>query len=238
MKLPEPRVIQPDIMKPFALPTSFLLVLLLAGCTSPRLERELKDRPFGTAYQPANIHAAADLPPGIRRVVVLPFHTGDLGFPFMPEVEEALVQALRRTGRFEILRLGDSEMVRLAGTPALSLARPLPPGLLEAIRDTYQADAILQTDITAFRPYKPLRLGVQSRLFTMEDQRILWSCDELFDAGNRAVAMGARHFAEREVQQPYPLQSSYSALSSPQRFAGYVGHTLFATLPPRLEQAP
>lgn len=212
----------------------YLLILpLLAGCTSPRLEREWKDTPMGFAYKPDNIYSAESLPSGFKRVVVLPFSHQQLAHDMMPEVETAVINALRRQARFEIVQVASDELYQLLGNDNLTFDKPIPAKLLETMQTVYHADGILQTEITTFRPYKPILIGIKSRLFTSSANQVLWSCDELFDAGNEKIAMGARLFAEKELEQPYPLQSSYSALISPQRFASFVGQALFETIPPR-----
>jgi len=208
------------------------LLGLLAGCTSPRLEREAKDTPLGSEYQPANVYKVPGESLTVTRVAVLPFIAVDLGFPFMPEVEAALIHELRATGRFEVLIVPQRWVFETTGIPDLSYSGQLPVELLAKIEREFRTTTVLQTEVTSFRPYKPIRLGLRSRLYSASENRVLWACDEVFSAGNRKVMLGARRYAENEIDQPYPLQSSYSALLSPRRFAGYVGQTLFNTLPP------
>ncbi|MEX0322913.1 MAG: hypothetical protein AB3N63_12190 [Puniceicoccaceae bacterium] len=210
-----------------------LILLIVAGCTSPRAGREFRDMPIGIPYKPDNVYSVESLPTDFKRVVILPFSLNRLDHDFMPGVEAAMINALRRQARFEIVQVSADELYKLLGDDNLTFDKPIPVQLLEKIQAGYGADGILQTEITAFRPYKPILIGVQTRLFTAAGDRILWSCDEVFDAGNEKIALGARIHAEKELQQPYPLQSSYSALISPQRFGSYVGHIMYKTLPPR-----
>lgn len=213
----------------------YLLILLtLAGCTSPRMGREWRDKPIGFQYEPDNVFAIEQMPENLTRVVVLPFSKAASVNDMMPAVESAMVTALRRQSLFELVRVDAESLYQQLGDDNLTFDKPMPAALLDRLRSTYQADAVLQTEITSFRPYKPLQIGVRSRLFTIDDNRIIWSCDEVLDAGNEKVALGARLYAEKELEQPYPLQSSYSALISPERFAGYVGYILFNTLPRRM----
>lgn len=221
-------------MKPFTVAVSAVMLVALAffaGCTSPRLERAVRDQPRGPAYTPDNVYAEAALSAEVRTVAVLPFGTDRLAHPFMPEVETVLVNKLRSGGRLNVVLVPLSLVREVTGSYAPGYNDPLPPELFERIWKAYRADAILQTEVTAFRPYKPMLLGLRSRLLSRSDKRVLWACDEIFDAGNRSVSTGARKYAEGQLDQPYPLQSSYSSLLSPQRFAGYVGETLYATLP-------
>lgn len=211
----------------------FLILFSLTACTSPRLERQWKDRPIGRAFAPQNVYAAGELDPAVRLVAVLPFSESGAQIEFMPEAEQALVEALRRQGRFEVVQVSVADLDRVIGKTRIALRDEMPSDLRAYLQERLGADAVMQNEITAFRPYKPMVLGLQSRLVALPGGEILWSCDEILDAGNERVALGARKFSESELDQPYPLQSSYSSLLSPQRFAAYVGHTLYATLPPR-----
>jgi hypothetical protein len=166
-------------------------------------------------------------------VAILPFGTSGLQHPFMPEVESTMIGKLRSSGRFHVILVSPDYLERHTGRHTYPYNEPLPRDLLEAVRSDFKADAVLLTEITAFRPYKPMLLGVRSRLIRLPGYRTLWACDEIFDAGDRTVSTGARKYAEHHLDQPYPLQSSYASLLSPQRFAGYVSQTLYESLPRR-----
>ena len=52
----------------------YIICLLFAfsGCTSPRLEREVKYRPIGRAFVPGNVYTVGDMPIDIKKVLYLP----------------------------------------------------------------------------------------------------------------------------------------------------------------------
>lgn len=209
------------------------LLMLLTACTSPRMERQLNDKPIGKVYQPVNVYSPERLPAGLQRVVVLPPHTENLRFSFMDGVYQELLTALRTEGRFQIIPVPENELREIVGQPSLAPEDPLPRVLVTRLQQRYRANGILLLHISAFRPYKPMVLGLRGHLAALPSGNVLWSCDEVFDAGNKLVTRGARKYSEKYVEQAYPLQSSYSSLLSPQRFAAYVGYTVFRTLPPR-----
>lgn len=210
-----------------------MVLLLLTGCTSPRLERELKDIPLGRSYEPQNVFAQQYLLPTVGKVAVLPIYTGSVALSVSETTEAAFFQSLRQFNRFELVMVPRQVIYEQTGRDAVSVFEPLPADLLDFLVREYAVDAVLQSDLTVFRPYKPMQMGVRAQLFVIVDQEIIWSCDELFDAGEKSVVTAARRYAEHYLEQPYPLQSSFSVFMTPQRFAGYVGHALFATLPPR-----
>lgn len=210
---------------------AILLCLCLSACTSPRLEREARDRVVGLSYRPTNIHAAEALPPHIHRVAMLPLHAGRFDDAPLDEISANVVDELRRSGRFAPVEISREEMFRLLGVHTLSTQQPIPAELLEWLRRTYQVQAVFQADLTAYRPYQPLQIGWRMRLFEIGPSRLLWAADELFDAGNSNVVAGARRFSQKQVNQDYPLHDSRSSLISPSRFTRYAAFTLFETLP-------
>lgn len=208
-------------------------LLLLSGCGTPRYERALKDRPLGRSYTPLNVSAVASLPATLQRVAVLPFHAGPDAVDFDAALQAVMLAELRKVGRFEVLEISAEELERVTGQRSLSLRGPVPVELVEHLWLTYRAEGVLQTDITVYRAYKPMALGLQMRLFQPLGNQMLWSLDELFDAGDRRVAIAARKYAEANIQQAYPLQSSYSGLFTPRRFCAYAAASAYGTLPPR-----
>jgi hypothetical protein len=211
-----------------------LSLLVLTGCTSPRLEHSMRDRPIGTAYKPSNVYAVIELPTEFDRVLLLP-PSDPTGGELSSELVDALIAALRRTARFEVIPSGQA--FAAISDPGIQLpllaGQAIPPAIL-AEAQRLQAKGIMQLQFTHYRPYKPLQIGLRGRLLELKGQgRVLWEIDELFDAGQKSVAIGARRYADAHIEQPFPLQSSYSVLMSPVRFAGYVGTVSFGTLPLR-----
>jgi hypothetical protein len=187
---------------------------------------------MGPGYEPKNVFAVGELPDGFQRVLVLP-PTDPAGDPLSAELADALLASLRQAGRFEVLPSGEAyrAISKLAREAPLVSKGPVPAAVLEEAA-RLGADGILELHMTHYRPYKPLQVGLRGRLVSLTDEgQVLWEIDELFDAGQKRVATGARRYAETYIEQPFPLQSSYSVLMSPLRFTRYVGHMAFETLP-------
>lgn len=210
---------------------SVALIALVAGCTSPRIERELSDIPIGPVYKPRNIHALASLPDGFFRVAVLP-----LGLVTQADVDAAalqqmLVGELRQLGRFEVVEISAEVVFRFAGKDALQIHEEVPEDLLLYLAQTMAVDGVLQNDLTAYRPYRPFVVGLRCRLFDIASNDILWAVDELVDAAVREVHTGARKFAANQLHEQYPYADTHVALRSPGRFASYVAFTLYQSIP-------
>ena len=209
---------------------------LLSGCSHvPKVSVDWRGGPF---FVPTNFAGAELMPGDVRRVAVLPMSgTEGLHADGTAALESALQAALLREGRFEIVPISAEFMRSVTGKPAVASHEVLPPALFERLAREQGADAVLFVDLTLYRPYSPLELGVRAKLARCDATRtILWSFDTLFDARDPAVANSARRHASggRDAL----VDAGPSALQSPSRFAAYVFSDTFATLPKRPTPPP
>lgn len=203
---------------------------LLAGCTTPALNDPARTGPF---FTPTNVSGDAELPIGVRRVVLLPLHGGNAAPGDSVEALDAVFNAaLQRESRFEVVALSRAECLRRFNAESLSSTRALPAHLLERLQSDFGADAVLLVDVTTFRAYRPLRLGVRAKLADTTSGRLIWTFDNVFSADEPAVANAARHFFLKDDRQGVPADLTRAALQSPSRFGAYVAAATFATLPP------
>lgn len=207
------------------------LCLWLSGCTSPRIDRELGDIPLGSKYKPDNLYSASELPEDFRRVAILPVHLPKDTEADGREIDSILQAELRRIGRFEIIEVSPEMMFRLIGASRLSTLSAFPEDLWVYLTTQLNADGVLQTDLTSYRPYRPFEVGIRSRLFDLDSRSPLWAVDEVLNAGDKQVHTGSRAYSLGQVHNKYPFEDSYSALRSPNRFTAYSAYTLFQTIP-------
>jgi hypothetical protein len=104
---------------------------------------------------------------------------------------------------------------------------------MNRLRQEFGADAVMFIDLTVFKPYRPLSLGVRAKLATVDgDVRLIWTFDNVYSAATPSVANSARaHFLESDGGR-IPADLTPSVLQSPGRFASYVAASAFSTLPP------
>ena len=213
-----------------------LALLLLAGCQNgPKVTVDWQGGPF---FAPTNFVGLTEMPPEIRRVAVLPLS----GLDALPPESAAALQtaaltALLGAGRFEVVAVDPAVVRSVAGKAAVSSVEQLPELLFERIVREQAADAVLLIDVTLYRPYPPLALGVRVKLARSDGGRpILWAFDTVFDARIPTVANAARRHASgghSGLVDPGP-----AALQSPSRFAAYVFTDTFTTLPRRPAPVP
>jgi hypothetical protein len=208
-------------------------LLLATGCVSTR-QAILDDIQETRYFTPANYTREPQLPAHLRRVLLLPV-SGAAVMPPETEValEDVFAHELQRAQRFEVVRLSREDCRRKFGAPEFSSAAALPHDFLETLGREYAADAVLFVDLTAFRAYRPLALGVRAKLATVEETRLLWSFDEVFSGDDATVSNSLKRFYTGSDSSGTPLNPAVGALQSPTKFAAYVAAATFDTLPPR-----
>jgi hypothetical protein len=222
------------------------LTLWIAGCAS--VPKSLDE--IGPRYKPTNIYRRVEvLPPYLRRVAILPLTTpsstavlsagaADLGTVLYAELE--------KSGRFEVIPVSPEQLRELTGQSSWRADEQLPANLLERLHEGTGCDAILFCQLIRYQPYEPLAIGWKFSLVEkgappkdaattskVPGLQVLWSADEVFDAGDVTVATAARVYYSQHLKNEAPLSDSSTVLGSPSRFGQYTLNALFATLPVR-----
>jgi len=140
---------------------------------------------------------------------------------------------LNKTNLFEVVPVSRLSLFNEFGLYSINSTDLIPHAFLETWESRLGVDAVLFTDFTAMRAYKPVTIGVRSKLVDVATGKILWSFDTVFDSGLPSIGAAARKFQCRSQYQSYPLNSSTSIFQSPLRFAQYAAHAAFGTMPKR-----
>lgn len=201
------------------------------GCMTPSVNDPARTGPFHAAV---NHSGVSQLPSTLRRVVVFPLAGGTVAPEESTiELDAVFATALQQQNRFEVVPVSREECRRRFHVREFSSTAELPNDFVATMRREYAADGVLFIDVTAFKPYRPLVLGVRAKLAAFDGEaRLLWNFDNVFSAADADVANGARnHFLESD-RRGIPADFTQSALQSPSRFAAYVAAEMFETLPP------
>lgn len=185
-------------------------------------------------YQPANTHGEPQLPAGLHRVLVLPVYGGRVADTQAAlALDEALLGALQKQARFEVVSLSREDSQRRFNSPEFSSTEILPRGFLEQLAQAYGADAVLFIDVTVYKPYTPISIGFRAKLATVNEVRLIWTFDDIFSSTDTAVVNSVKRYHRKEGTSRLPTDMAIGTLQSPRRFAAYAADTMFATLPPR-----
>jgi hypothetical protein len=211
-----------------------LALLCLAGCA---YTPSMSDMVVGPDFVPGNIFKQADkLPPTIRRVLVLPLsynEAGTLGLAGKETLEPILRSELTKQNKMELVFLTPEQLKLWTGRDRWDFQEPLPHDLLKIMREKADAEALFFPHLTHYSPYPPLKIGWRLKLTTATDGDVLWSADEIFDAGDSAVSNSARRYAKAHLNKAPALQDSRGILLSPSGFGQYTLAALLDTLPSR-----
>ena len=211
----------------------FLSLMFPTGCrTGASKISEIEDF-FTPAYRPENYYAASRLPENIHRVVFLPIFFELYEGDFLETLDHEFVSALNSTSKFEVVPVSREELRELLGKPQVASVEFLPIELFDFIKQNYSADAVLFTDLTHYEPYRPISLGIRSKLVDFETKKILWAFDHVFNTSHPAVSVSARRHQKNTDLSTQPLQTPETILRSPRQFSRYVAAEVFNTLPGR-----
>jgi len=205
-------------------------ITLFSGCLVPPATDAARMGPF---FAPRNYTGDAQLPANVRRVVLLPIAGGSVApAESVAALDPVFIAQLQRQNRFEIVTLTRADCLQRFQAEEFSSVGALPATLLSRLQREFGADAVMFIDLTVFKAYRPLALGVRAKLATVEDPvRLIWTFDNVYSAADAAVANSARaHFLESDGKR-IPADMTPSVLQSPGRFASYVAASMFSTLP-------
>lgn len=193
----------------------------LTGCASVPNDAERQGSP---QVQLTNSRGRP-IPATIRRVLMLPLHIVQVAGEPQRELDTIFETELNKHQRFEVVRMSRAELAGFIQREDIGSTEQFPAAALEAIRQRFSPDAILFTDITSYRPYRPLAIGVRSRLLDARTMSEIWAVDATLDAAHEEV--------QRAATTGTAEGHAGLVLQSPRAFAGFVAQQVFSTLPPR-----
>lgn len=210
------------------LPALSGMIALSSGCTGIH-EPDIVE---GPGYHPVNVYQS-DLPMEFKRVAVLPLTAArdDRNYRNgVATVEPLIERGLVIRQAFEVVDVSPDWLARHTGRAAWQMDEPLPPDLFVRILKAYGCDGIMFSHLSEYHPYPPLRLGLRMKLVAGPESAIVWSVDEVFDAGQPRVVNSARRFYQNHRWGVQANGHSRAILDSPRRFGAYAVHEALQTL--------
>lgn len=191
----------------------------------------------GPFYQPSNVFKLeSKLSPDLKRVVVLPLTlTTDAGSAASAAgtLSQTLRGELGKARLFELVDVDALTLKSMTGRGEWGAEERLPRDFFEKLVSRYDGQAVLFATVTTYRGYPPVAIGWRLRLVDAKSFRILWSVDEVLDAGQPAVANSAQRYYLDQRFVTEQLVDASTILGSPGRFAQFSVAALVATLPSR-----
>jgi hypothetical protein len=167
----------------------------------------------------------------IRRVAILPAYHPKLQGEVLKEIDMALNAELSKKAVFEVVPITRSAMELLTDRREVSSVERVPGDLFRKLRDQYGVEGVMFNDLTQYSPYKPVSLGVRSKLVDIETGSIQWASDVMLDSGNASVAASARAYQKLLCGDNSPVRSDGgTVLMSPRLFAQFAAFSNYASL--------
>jgi len=197
-----------------------------AGCQSSK-SVTVKRRPDA----PQNWFLPTNPGRPMRRVAMLPAYHARIPGEVLKDIDAALMSELSKKAVFEVVQISRVEMEQLIGVREVSSVETLPGDLFRRLRDQFGVDGVMFTDLTYYSPYRPVSVGVRSKLVDIEAGRIHWASDVLLDSGNSNVAAAAREFQKSMSRDNFPVESDGgTVLMSPKLFVKFAAFSNYASL--------
>lgn len=186
----------------------------------------------------------------MRRLAVLPIYSARPIDETQRDMDGIFRAELSKVVKYEIVQVSRTDMSSLINREAVSSSEIIPSPVIAMLRQKYGADAVLFTDFTLFRPYRPLAIGVRSKIVDLKTMEILWMADGILDSAEPDVSDLATQFSESGLQMRYISDKvpkgrkreqgsgNQIILQSPRLYAGFVAHEAFSSLSPAPASAP
>lgn len=166
----------------------------------------------------------------IHRVLVLPFEYDVGREAIIDEVTEAFAVELRKLGSFEVI-FPTENRVTLTFDQKIWNSGTIDLDTVLTLRRRYDADAIIFGNITHYRPYEPILLGVKVGMISTETGLVIWSADGVFDSNENEVAELVKEYFE-STHQKNALYGWKLILLSMRRYSQFVASQITKTLQP------
>lgn len=210
---------------------TFALLCLLVGFASSacRTKKLAYTKPGIDA--PQNWFAASGPGRVMRRVAILPVYHSRLPGETLRDVDLALNAELSKKAVFEVVSISRAAMEEMIERREVSSVERVPGDLFRKLKDQFGVEGVMFNDLTQYSPYRPVSIGVRSKLVDIESGKIHWASDVMLDSGNANVASAARAYQKVLCKDNFPIEGDGgTVLMSPRLFAQFAAYSNYASL--------
>lgn len=167
----------------------------------------------------------------MRRVALLPVYHERFPSEALQDLDYAFNSELAKKTVFEVVPVSRRQMEGLIGLREVSSVDKIPGDLFKKLKEHYGVEGVMFTDVTHYSPYRPVAVGVRSKLVDIETGRIHWASDVLFDSSNSGVAEAARRYQRVLGRDNFPVEGDGGTiLLSPRLFAQFAAYSNYISL--------
>jgi hypothetical protein len=209
----------------------YFIVCLSAGLalSSCKTKRVAYTKPELDA--PQNWFASSSPGRMMRRVAILPVYHFKWQGESLKDVDAALNAELSKKAVFEVVPVSRLAMEEMIDRREVSSVETVPGDLFRKLRDQYGVEGVMFNDLTHYSPYRPVSIGVRSKLVDIETGRIHWASDVMLDSGISNVASAARAYQKLLCKDNFPIDGDGgTVLMSPRLFAQFAAYSNYVSL--------
>lgn len=239
----------------FRMAAIFLVLLALSGCETSASKKSKAPEPLPgrSAKQAIQSRQSPDLftgktivisgsgeamppaptfawPPGFDRVAALPIYSTTPTGGVIQDLDQIFWAELAKLLPLEVVAVSRADLLATIGEAQIASTAVIPPKLVQFLQKKYAVQGIVFTDMPVYRPYRPINIGVRSKLVQIAGMQILWSANGILDSAEPGIAASALQYAERNLHGPGRVGAQL-VLQSPRRYAAFVANGLYGTLP-------
>ncbi|MCS7009048.1 MAG: hypothetical protein NZL93_03805, partial [Chthoniobacterales bacterium] len=103
-------------------------------------------------------------PRGFVRIAMLPIFTEVPTGGALDDLDQIFRAECAKLLDLEIVHVSRYDMLSLLGKEQIASTAIIPEFFLKRLREVYDVQGVLFTDLTIFRPYRPINIGVRAKL--------------------------------------------------------------------------
>ena len=184
-------------------------------------------------YRPTNLYPIERLPKYFNRVAVLPCYYPDPSSQILSFSDNIFLKELSKVGIFEPVEVPQDFCRKNFNKERVSTTESLPENFFTVLEEKYGVNGVLFIDLHSYKPYRPISLGIRSKLVDLKSGEFMWAIDETIDAGDASVMVSVNSYQRSLHVQSLSQKTSSSILQSPRLFTKFAAHSVFSTLPNR-----
>lgn len=201
--------------------------LMVAGCKTETKKYSTQRSPEA----PQNWFLPSGPGRPMRRVALLPVWNERYTEAILRDIDIAFGEELSKKALFEVVPITRGDLEGLIGLRSLASYERISGDLFLRIKDRYGVDGVMFSDVTYYSPYKPVGLGIRSKLVDIESGRIHWASDVVYDSGNAGVADAAKSYQKVLGKDNFMTHNDgATVLLSPKLFVKFAAYSNFASL--------
>jgi hypothetical protein len=195
-----------------------LAIILLAGCG-----RSVYEPMAGAHYRDPRVDLR-----GLGNVALVEL-ANQTAYPEISKgVTEAAFAALQKRQVFGVKVIWAEDPAWRA--PGISTEIIPDPQDCARIRKALGCNGLLTGQVTEYRPFPHLMIGIRMRLLDLRDRQVLWGVEQIWDSSDKSVASRIKDYLSRQTRAKASSMAVHLTATSTLGFLQFVAYEVARTL--------